>query len=69
MACCSGSNFVPVPDAALVPDQHVNFTFGMVLGVDDFRQEHTYLAARDERLLRLKKMAHLSELDRQARKK
>lgn len=52
MTCCSGSTFAPAPDAALDPSKRVNFTFGMVLGVDDFRQEHTYLAARDERLLR-----------------
>ncbi|MCM8593862.1 hypothetical protein [Accumulibacter sp.] len=52
MACCSGSSFIPAPDAALDPGKRVHFTFGMVLGVDDFRQEHAYLAARDERLLR-----------------
>lgn len=52
MGCCSGYNFAPAPDAALDPNQRVNFTFGMVLGVDDFRQEHAYLAARDERALR-----------------
>ncbi|WP_051378012.1 hypothetical protein [Derxia gummosa] len=52
MGCCSGYNFAPAPDAALDPNQRVNFSFGMVLGVDDFRQEHTYLATRDERALR-----------------
>jgi len=52
MGCCSGYNFAPAPDAALDLNQRVNFTFGMVLGVDDFRQEHAYLAARDERALR-----------------
>jgi hypothetical protein len=52
MACCTGSSFTPAPDAALDPLQRVNYTFGMVLGVDDFRQEHAYLAARDERALR-----------------
>jgi hypothetical protein len=52
MGCCTGYSFTPAPDAALDPDQRVNFTFGMVLGVDDFRQEHAYLAARDERALR-----------------
>ena len=52
MSCCTGSNFSPAPGAALDPSQRVNFSFGMVLGVDDFRQEHTYLAARDERALR-----------------
>ncbi|MEF8704527.1 MAG: hypothetical protein V5B32_15050 [Candidatus Accumulibacter sp. UW26] len=52
MTCCSSASFVPAPDAALDSGQRVNFTFGMVLGVDDFRQEHRYLAARDEHLLR-----------------
>jgi hypothetical protein len=52
MGCCTGYSFTPAPDAALDPDQRVNFTFGMVLGVDDFRQEHAYLAGRDERALR-----------------
>lgn len=52
MSCCSGSSFTPAPDAALDPEKRVNFTFGMVLGVDDFRQEHAYLAGRDERSLR-----------------
>jgi len=52
MSCCSGSSFTPAPDAALDPEKRVNFTFGMVLGVDDFRQEHAYLAGRDERALR-----------------
>lgn len=52
MGCCTGSAFTPAPDAALDPLQRVNYTFGMVLGVDDFRQEHAYLAARDERALR-----------------
>lgn len=51
MTCCNGSSFVPAPDATLDPSQRVNFTFGMVLGVDDFRQEHLYLAARDQRAL------------------
>ncbi len=52
MGCCTGSTFTPAPDAALDPMQRVNYTFGMVLGVDDFRQEQTYLMARDDRLLR-----------------
>ncbi len=32
----------------LDPTKHVNFTPGMVLGVDDFTQEFTYLSARDQ---------------------
>lgn len=52
MGCCTGTQFTPAPDAALDVGQRVNFSFGMVLGVDDFRQEHAYLAGRDERALR-----------------
>src|SRR5689334_21131595 len=32
----------------LDPGKHVNYTPGMVLGVDDFTQEFAYLANRDE---------------------
>jgi hypothetical protein len=52
MGCCNGYDFAPAPDAALDPGQRVNFSFGMVLGVDDFRQEHAFLAERDTRALR-----------------
>ena len=52
MGCCSGSTFSTAPDAALSADQRVNYTFGMVLGVDDFKQEHAWLAGRYERALR-----------------
>ena len=38
--------------ASLDPTKHVKYTLGMVLGVQDFEQEHTYLAARDEWLTR-----------------
>src|SRR5215467_14596781 len=34
------------------PTRHVNFAKGMVLGVDDFRQEFAYLAGRDQWLSR-----------------
>ena len=34
------------------PSQHVNFAKGMVLGVDDFRQEFAYLSGRDQWLVR-----------------
>lgn len=34
------------------PSQHVNFAKGMVLGVDDFRQEFAYLSGRDQWLAR-----------------
>jgi hypothetical protein len=36
------------PDAS----KHVNFTLGMLLGVDDFNQEHAYLIGRDRWLAR-----------------
>ena len=34
------------------PSKHVNFTLGMVLGVDDMNQEFAYLAGRDRWLAR-----------------
>ena len=39
---------VAVPD----PGKHVNYTYGMVLGVDDFTQEFAYLSGRDQWLAR-----------------
>jgi hypothetical protein len=46
------SSFTPDPisasSAALDPSKHVNFTLGMVLGVDDFNQEFAYLSNRDQ---------------------
>jgi hypothetical protein len=46
------SSFTPDPiaatPAALDPSKHVNFTLGMVLGVDDFNQEFAYLSNRDQ---------------------
>src|SRR5688572_14398655 len=38
----------PPPD----PSKHVNYTQGMVLGVDDFQQEFAYLSNRDQWALR-----------------
>ena len=38
--------------APLDARKHVNYTLGMVLGVDDFRQEHAYLSGRDQWLAR-----------------
>lgn len=32
--------------AGIDPTKHVNYTYGMVLGVSDFQQEHAYLAGR-----------------------
>src|SRR5947209_20509430 len=40
------------PVAPLDPHKHVNYAMGMVLGVDDFNQEFTYLAGRDQWLAR-----------------
>jgi hypothetical protein len=41
------------PDAvAPDPSKHVNYTFGMLLGVDDFKQEFAYLAGRDQWMAR-----------------
>lgn len=39
---------VAIPD----PGKHVNYTLGMVLGVDDFTQEFAYLSGRDQWLAR-----------------
>ena len=39
---------VATPD----PSKHVNYTLGMVLGVDDFTQEFAYLSGRDQWLAR-----------------
>jgi hypothetical protein len=43
MACCETQRGGIAP-AATDPASHVNFTKGMVLGVDDYRQEHAYLS-------------------------
>ena len=34
------------------PTKHVNYNLGMVLGVDDFTQEFTYLSGRDQWIVR-----------------
>src|SRR5918998_4342919 len=34
------------------PAKHVNYSLGMVLGVDDFTQEFAYLSGRDQWLAR-----------------
>jgi hypothetical protein len=34
------------------PTKHVNYTLGMVLGVDDFKQEFAYLSGRDQWMAR-----------------
>ena len=41
------------PDAAPPdPSKHVNYTLGMLLGVDDFKQEFAYLSGRDQWMAR-----------------
>lgn len=52
MGCCGRTDFSPAADAELGTAQRVNYSAGMVLGVDDFRQEHAWLAGRDKRALR-----------------
>ena len=43
------TTFTNVAPAQVRPDpaKHVNYTYGMILGVDDFTQEFAYLAAKD----------------------
>ena len=43
---------VTLPAAPPDPRKHVNYSLGMVLGVDDFTQEFAYLSARDQLLAR-----------------
>ncbi|WP_285711043.1 hypothetical protein [Erythrobacter oryzae] len=51
MTCCTP--FSPAGTAAVPsPSQHVNFTTGMVLGVDDYRAEFAYHSARDQWIMR-----------------
>ena len=48
------SEFVSVIESpAFDESKHVNYTLGMLIGVDDFHQEFAYLAGRDRRLARL----------------
>ncbi len=49
------STFAPNASPLLTPydpSKHVNYSVGMVLGVDDFNQEFTYLDGRDRRVVR-----------------
>ena len=49
----SGFSTLASPGAAQPdPTKHVNYTLGMVLGVDDFTQEFAYLSNRDQLLAR-----------------
>ena len=51
MGCCN-ELATPLETAVFDATQHVNFAKGMVLGVDDFRQEFAYLSGRDQWLAR-----------------
>src|SRR5438128_4517130 len=50
------SSFIPRATAPTLsepdPAKRVNYTLGMVLGVDDFTQEFAYLSGRDQLLVR-----------------
>src|SRR4051794_29503973 len=52
MGCCSSFTAADVSAAPADPSRHVNFTTGMVLGVDDYRQEFVYHSARDKWAIR-----------------
>ena len=51
MDCCSSASATRA-SASQSPSFHVNYTKGMVLGVDDFTQEFAYLAGRDQWIVR-----------------
>jgi len=51
MGCCSPIS-TALADGVPDPSRHVNFAKGMVLGVDDYRQEFAYLNGRDKWALR-----------------
>lgn len=51
MGCCNDVA-IALETGVFDPTQHVNFAKGMVLGVDDFRQEFAYLSGRDQWLVR-----------------
>src|SRR5215213_4124372 len=53
MSCsCFSSHTNSMTVADLNPAKHVNYTVGMVLGVDDFTQEFAYLSGRNRRIVR-----------------
>ena len=51
MGCCSPFSAVTIRPTA-DSGRHVNFTTGMVLGVDDYHQEFAYHSARDKWIVR-----------------
>lgn len=52
MGCCSTFSAAGMSAAAADPSRHVNFTTGMVLGVDDYHQEFVYHSARTKWVVR-----------------
>ena len=51
MGCCTSFSATST-SMRLDPGRHVNFTTGMVLGAEEYQQEHTYLAERNKRAMR-----------------
>src|SRR3954467_13806188 len=49
---CFAAQTAPTTTAEPDPTKHVNYTQGMVLGVDDFTQEFAYLSGRDQWMTR-----------------
>jgi len=53
MSTTSYAQFAAAPTVATPdPSKHVNYTLGMMLGVDDFNQEFAYLSGRDKWMAR-----------------
>jgi hypothetical protein len=52
MSCCFSSHTNGTAVADPNPTKHVNYSVGMVLGVDDFTQEFAYLSGRDQWMAR-----------------
>jgi hypothetical protein len=53
MSTTSYAQFAASPTVATPdPSKHVNYTLGMMLGVDDFNQEFAYLSGRDQWMAR-----------------
>lgn len=51
MGCCN-EPVTSLAGLSVDPSQHVNYELGMVLGVDDFKQEFAYQSGRDQWLAR-----------------
>ena len=52
MSSSFAAQVITPPVAPPDPHKHVNYTLGMVLGVDDFTQEFAYLSGRDQEIVR-----------------